>query len=178
MRTWRTARCSQRREEELHRPGGLWVDQDVQEDELVRALGAAKAPVQTNGAAEVVHAQVCVVDVGRVEESVEDVGEEVEVLRDFQRFVGEALSLEVDGDDAMGFGELREDVAVEEVCLRRDSQLRALLEPLERVVVVEIEALEASIFGRWLGRAPRLRWRGLGTLAKLGLFGGVGWTFL
>ena len=121
--------------------------------------------------------EVCVVDVGRVEESVEDVGEEVEVLRDFQRFVGEAEAWEVKGDGAVGLDQLREDVAVEVVCLRRDSQLRALLEPLERVVVVEIEALEASIFGRWLGRAPRLRWRGLGTLAKLGLFGGVGWTF-
>ena len=128
--------------------------------------------------AEVVHAQVRVVDDERVEEAVEDVGAEVVVVGDIEGFVGEALSSEVDGDDAMGFGELGEDVAVEVVCLRRDSQLRALLEPLERVVVVEIEALEASIFGRWLGRAPRLRWRGLRTFAKLGLFGGVGWTFL
>ena len=54
-----------------------------------------------------------VADVERGEEAVEHVGVEVVVVRDVERFVGEAVAWEVERDGAVGFGELREDVAVE-----------------------------------------------------------------
>ena len=61
--------------------------------------------MQTDGAAEVVHAQVLVADVEDVEGAVEHVGEEVVVVRGVERFVLEAVAREVDGDGAVGFGE-------------------------------------------------------------------------
>ena len=54
-----------------------------------------------------------VADVERVEEAVEHVGEEVVVVRGVEGLVGEAVAWEVDGDEAVGFGEGGDDVAVE-----------------------------------------------------------------
>jgi hypothetical protein len=68
----------------------------------VHALGAAQAPVHARGAAKVMHDEVRVVDAERVEEAVEDVGEEVEVAGDVEGFVGEAIAGEVDRDGAVG----------------------------------------------------------------------------
>ena len=52
-----------REEEELHCPGGLWVDQGVEEDDVANTAGVADCPEEADGAAEVVDCQVGGVDV-------------------------------------------------------------------------------------------------------------------
>jgi hypothetical protein len=99
---------AEREQEELHGPGRFWVDQGVEEDELVHAVGVAQGPVQTDGAAEVVHDEVRVVDAERVE----DVGEEFEVVGDVEGFVGDAVAWEVDSDGAVCFCERVEEAVV------------------------------------------------------------------
>jgi len=81
--------------------------------ELWDAAGVAERPVEADGAAQVVHAEVGVADVERVEEAVEDVGVEVEAVADVERFAREAVAREVERDGALGLAELGEDVAVE-----------------------------------------------------------------
>ena len=81
--------------------------------ELWDAAGVAERPVEADGAAQVVHAEVGVADVERVEEAVGDVGVEVEAVADVERFAREAVAREVERDGALGLAELGEDVAVE-----------------------------------------------------------------
>ncbi len=102
-----------REEEELHRPGSFRVDQRVEQDELGHAVGVAEHPVEADGAAEVVHAEVCVADAERVEECVERVGVEVVVVRGVEGLIGEAVARQVERDGAVGLAELGEDVAIE-----------------------------------------------------------------
>ena len=75
--------------------------------------GVAEHPVEADGAAEVVHTEVRVVDAERAEECVEGVGVEVVVVRDVEGLVGEAVARQVERDGAVGLAELGEDVAVE-----------------------------------------------------------------
>jgi hypothetical protein len=43
--------CAEREQEELHGPRGLWVDQGVEEDDVVDAAGVADGPVHADWAA-------------------------------------------------------------------------------------------------------------------------------
>jgi hypothetical protein len=71
----------------------------------------ADCPEHPDGAAKVVDDEVGVVNVERVEEAFEDAFVEGEVVLGVEGFVREAVAREVDGDGAVGFGELRHDVA-------------------------------------------------------------------
>jgi hypothetical protein len=60
-----------------------------------------------------VHHQVGLRDAEGIEQIIEGVGVEVEVVAGVEGFVGEAVAWEVEGDDAVGFGQRGDDVAVE-----------------------------------------------------------------
>jgi hypothetical protein len=59
------------------------------------------------------HHQVGLRDAEGIEQIIEGVGVEVEVVAGVEGFVGEAVAWEVEGDDAVGFGQRGDDVAVE-----------------------------------------------------------------
>jgi hypothetical protein len=100
-------------DEEDQRPGGLGIDEGVEERELANALRSLKRPVQAHGTAEVVHGETDLLDAERAGEPVQGAREEPEAVGGVERLIGQAEAGQVGGDDAVALGDDGKDVAPE-----------------------------------------------------------------